>query len=201
MMSVLVIGAGIAGAGSALALAKGGVSVEVVEKSPRGSVVGSGISLQGNALRVLQSLGVWNEVRDHGYGFDTVGLRAPDRNGTLMAELNDARTGGPDLPAGMGMERPVLASILRNAAARAAARLRFEVTPKSVVHSAAGVMVEFSDGTSGRYDLVIGADGVRSWTRTAIGIDITPRPTGMGIWRCVGPRPNSVTRTDLYYGG
>ena len=34
-----------------------------------------------------------------------------------------------------------------------------------------------------------------------IGIADEPRPTGMGIFRAFGPRPASVTRTDLYYGG
>ena len=61
--------------------------------------------------------------------------------------------------------------------------------------------MEFSDGTAGRYDLVIGADGVKSWTRQAIGIDVQTTPTGMGIWRVFTRRPDSVTRTDLYYGG
>ena len=58
-----------------------------------------------------------------------------------------------------------------------------------------------TDGTAGRYDLVIGADGVKSWTRQAIGIDVQTTPTGMGIWRVFTRRPESVTRTDLYYGG
>lgn len=201
MTSVLVIGAGIAGAASAIALAKGGASVHVVEKTPRDYAVGSGISLQGNALRVLRSLGVWEEMQEHGYGFDTLGIRAPDPDGTLLVEMNDARTGGPDLPAGMGMERPVLASILRSAAERAGAVMRFGVTAVALDQNDTGVTVTLSDDTTERYDVVIGADGVRSWTRAAIGIDVTPRSTGMGIWRSVGPRPKSVTRTDLYYGG
>ncbi len=201
MTSVLVIGAGIAGTASAIALAKGGASVDVVEKTPRGCATGSGITLQGNALRVLRSLGVWAEVEQHGYGFDTLGIRAPDPNGTLLVEMNDARTGGPDLPAGMGMQRPVLASILHGAAERAGAKVRFGVTVESLVQDESSAQVTFSDNTTGNYDLVVGADGVRSWTRAAIGIDLTPRPTGMGIWRLVGPRPASVTRTDLFYGG
>lgn len=201
MTSVLVIGGGIAGAASAIALAKGGASVDLVENTPRGHAVGSGITLQGNALRVLRSLGVWDEVREHGYGFDTLGIRAPDPDGTLLVEMNDARTGGPDLPAGMGMERQVLAAILHSAAERAGAKLRFGVAADALIQDESGVTVTFSDDTSGRYDLVIGADGVRSWTRAAIGIDLSPRPTGMGIWRLIGPRPKSVTRTDLYYGG
>lgn len=201
MTSVLVIGAGIAGAAAAIALARGGASVDVVEKTQRDHAAGSGITLQGNALRMLRSLGVWDEVQKQGYGFDTVGIRAPDPRGTLLVEVDDARTGGADLPAGMGMERPVLTSILRSASERAGADMRFGVAARSLAQDGSGVTVTFSDDTVGRYDVVIGADGVRSWTRAAIGIDLLPRPTGMGIWRLVGPRPDTVTRTELYYGG
>jgi 2-polyprenyl-6-methoxyphenol hydroxylase-like FAD-dependent oxidoreductase len=49
--------------------------------------------------------------------------------------------------------------------------------------------------------VVVGADGVRSWTRRALGVQLETRSIGMGIWRAFGPRPASVTRTDLYYGG
>ncbi|MFC8182076.1 FAD-dependent monooxygenase [Rhodococcus sp. NPDC057297] len=201
MTSVLVVGAGLAGSAAAIAFARGGASVDVVESSPRDLALGSGITLQGNALRVLRELGVWDEVREHGYGFDTLGFRAPDPTGTLLFEMKDARTGGSDLPASMGMERPVLASILHAGAERAGARMRFGTAAHSLAQDGSAVDVTFSDGTLGRYDLVIGADGVRSWTRKAVGIDLMPKPTGMGIWRLVGPRPNSVTRTDIIYGG
>ncbi len=63
--------------------------------------------MQGNALRVLRDLGVWERVEAAGFAFDVLGLRAPD--GALIAEIPDARTGGPDLPATLGMNRPELA--------------------------------------------------------------------------------------------
>ncbi len=71
----------------------------------------------------------------------------------------------------------------------------------TLVQDPDGVDVTFSDGGSGRYDLVIGADGVRSATRGLIGVELAARPVGMGIWRAFTPRPASVTRTDLVYGG
>ena len=59
----------------------------------------------------------------------------------------------------------------------------------------------FSDGDTGRYDLLVGADGVRSQTRSQLGIDMAPRPVGMGIWRVHAQRPPEVVRTDLVYDG
>ena len=199
--NVLVVGGGAAGAAAAILLAEGGVSVELIEIKPDVGALGSGITLQGNALRVLRQLGVWDRVQEHGYGFDTLGLRAPDPTGTLIAELDDIRTGGPDLPATVGMYRPTLAKILVDRAGEAGAKVRFGTTYTALELHDAGVDVTFADGSTGRYDLVIGADGLRSRTRRAIGIDLETKPVGMGIWRAFTARPASVTRTDLYYGG
>jgi 2-polyprenyl-6-methoxyphenol hydroxylase-like FAD-dependent oxidoreductase len=197
--NVLIVGSGAAGCAAAILFARDGAAVELVEIKPDLSALGSGITVQGNALRVLRQLGVWNEVAAAGYAFNTVGLRTPD--GTLLVEMEDVRTGGPDLPATVGMYRPALARILTEAAAAAGAKLRYGTTAESLTHDADGVDVTFSDGTSSRYDLVIGADGVRSQIRSLLGIKLESKPTGMGIWRVFTSRPESVTRTDLYYRG
>ena len=198
--NVLIAGAGLAGTGAAIGLAAGGVAVELIDIRPEVSTAGSGITMQGNGLRELRRLGVWEEVLAAGYPFDSAGLRAPDPAGTLLADLPDARTGGPDLPATVGLPRPALARIMIDRAVAAGAKLRLGVAA-SALSQGDGVDVIFSDGSAGRYDLVIGADGIRSATRRMIGIPDEPRPAGMGIFRAFGPRPASVTRTDLYYGG
>jgi 2-polyprenyl-6-methoxyphenol hydroxylase-like FAD-dependent oxidoreductase len=199
--NVLVVGAGLAGTGVAIHLARAGVAVDLVEIKPEVSALGSGITLQGNALRELRSLGVWDAARAAGYPFDVTGIRAPDPHGTVVAEVPDAKTGGPDLPAAMGMPRPELARILVDRATEVGVKVRFGTTSTELAQDEHGVDVTFSDGSTRRYDLVVGADGVRSWTRRALGIDLETRSVGMGIWRVFGPRPASVVRTDLYYGG
>ena len=199
--SVLVVGAGLAGAGTAIHLASRGVAVDLIEIKPELSALGSGITLQGNALRELRSLGVWEQVQSAGYAFDVTGIRAPDPNGTVVAEIPDAKTGGPDLPAAMGMPRPELAKILADRAAEVGVKVRLGTTFTELTQDDDGVDVTFSDGSTGRYDLVVGADGIRSWTRRALGINLETKSVGMGIWRAFGPRPASVVRTDLYYGG
>jgi 2-polyprenyl-6-methoxyphenol hydroxylase-like FAD-dependent oxidoreductase len=199
--NVLVVGAGLAGAGTAIHLAARGVAVDLVEIKPEVAALGSGITLQGNALRELKSLGVWDRVAAAGYPFDTTGIRAPDPNGTVVAEVSDAKTGGPDLPAVMGMPRPELARILVDRAAEVGVKVRLGTTFTELAQDDDGVDVTFADGSTGRYDLVVGADGLRSWTRRALGINLETKSVGMGIWRAFGPRPASVTRTDLYYGG
>ncbi|WP_406691319.1 FAD-dependent monooxygenase [Saccharopolyspora sp. ID03-671] len=195
--NVLVVGAGSAGTATAILLAEGGWEVEIAEARPSVSAVGSGITLQGNALRVLDQVGAWERLS--GYRFDGLGLRAPD--GTLLTEVDDVRTGGPDLPATLGAHRPELARVLVERAAEAGAAVRFGRPVTGLEQDDDGVRVTFGDGGTGRYDLVVGADGVRSTTRELLGIDAATRATGMGIWRAFTRRPESITRTELYYGG
>jgi 2-polyprenyl-6-methoxyphenol hydroxylase-like FAD-dependent oxidoreductase len=199
--NVLVAGAGLAGTATAIGLAATGVAVDLIEIKPEVTAVGSGITMQGNGLRELRRLGIWDAVLAAGYPFDSLGLRAPDPAGTLLAEIPDARTGGPDLPATVGLPRPALARILTERAVAVGAKLRLGSCVRALAPDDGGVDVVFSDGSAGRYDLVVGADGIRSATRRMIGITDEPCPTGMGIFRAFGPRPASVTRTDLYYGG
>jgi 2-polyprenyl-6-methoxyphenol hydroxylase-like FAD-dependent oxidoreductase len=197
--SVLVVGGGTAGCSLAALLGRAGVAVEIVERNPKFTSYGSGITLQGAALRVLREVGIWDELRSYGYEFNDLGLRSA--NGRLLAEIPDARTGGPDLPATLGAYRPKLAELLATAATVAGAKVRLGTTVQEFTTDDDGVNVVFSDGDTGRYDLLVGAEGVRSQTRAQLGIDIAPEPVGMGIWRVHARRPPEVTRTDLIYDG
>jgi 2-polyprenyl-6-methoxyphenol hydroxylase-like FAD-dependent oxidoreductase len=199
--SVLVVGGGLAGCAAAILLAEAGVAVDLVEIKADVGALGSGITLQGNALRVLARLGVWEEIAAHGYGFASTGLRAPDATGTVLVVMPDERTGGADLPATLGLDRRVLARVLLARAEQAGVNVGLGTTATGMSQDDSGVDVTFSDGSAARYGLVIGADGIRSWTRRALGIELETRPTGMGIWRVTGSRPECVTRTDLFYGG
>ncbi|MET9088947.1 FAD-dependent oxidoreductase [Streptomyces sp. NPDC004237] len=197
---VLVIGGGTAGNAVTVLLSRAGLAVHLIEAEPDwNATTGSGITLQGNALRVLRELGVWEQVEASGCPCGELGITTPD--GTLVAVDQDLHTGGEDLPVAVGMQRPKLQQILIDAVRASGATVRPGTTAEILDQDAHGVTVRLSDGTEDRYDLVIGADGLSSATRAAIGIPDLPRPTGMAIWRVGTPRPASVTRNDLTYGG
>jgi 2-polyprenyl-6-methoxyphenol hydroxylase-like FAD-dependent oxidoreductase len=198
--SVLVVGGGASGNAVTILLRGAGITVDLIEASPDWhSSTGSGITLQGNALRVLRELGVWEQVSASGFAFGSVGMTAAD--GTVLFVAEDIQTGGPDLPATVGMQRPRLQQILSDAVRASGATVHLGVTAESLEQYGDGVSVRFSDGTEGRYDLVVAADGLNSATRAAIGITDKPEPTGMAIWRIAAPRPEGLERTDLAYGG
>jgi 2-polyprenyl-6-methoxyphenol hydroxylase-like FAD-dependent oxidoreductase len=199
--TVLVVGGGAAGAAAAILLARAGVDVDLVEVRPAVSALGSGITLQGNALRVLARLGVLDECASLGYECSGLLVRAADPSATVLAQLEDLPFGGPDVPGTMGMYRPDLARVLMTRAEEAGVRMRFATTVEALEQDPDAVDVRFSDGSARRYDLVVGADGVRSPTRRLLGIPSDTRALGMGAWRMVGPRPADVTTAQLFFGG
>ncbi|MBG0566966.1 FAD-dependent monooxygenase [Actinoplanes aureus] len=199
--NVLVVGAGAAGAATAILLADAGVAVDLIEIKPGVTALGSGITLQGNALRVLRQLGVLDDCLALGYPFSQLVIRAPDASATVVAQVDDIPFGGPDLPSTMGMYRPDLARILMDRAERAGVKARFSTIVDAVEQDGDGVDVRFSDGTSGRYDVVVGADGVRSAMRRTLGVELTTRSVGLGAWRMFGPRPAGVTAFNVVFGG
>ncbi|KAA9155975.1 NAD(P)-binding protein [Microbacterium lushaniae] len=199
--SVAIAGAGVSGLAAAIRLARAGVAVDLIEAQPELTALGSGISLQANALQAFAALGVWEDISAAGYAFDGLVLRAPGPDAPVIARRAEGSTRLPGMPSAMGMPRPALARILFEHAQEAGVRARFGIRATGTREHDGVVTLESTDGDVGTYDLVIGADGLHSAIREGIGIATVPEHTGMGIWRAFVSRPAEVETTELYYGG
>ena len=199
--SVAVIGARVSGLAAAIRLARAGVAVDVIEAQPQLTALGSGISLQSNALKAFAALGVWEDAAAAGYAFDGMVMRAPGPTAPVIARRAEGEPDASGLPSAMGMPRPALARILFTHAEAAGATVRFGIRATETQERGDRVAVLSADGEVGEYDLVIGADGLHSAVRTGLGLENGPQPTGMGIWRAFVSRPAEVETTELYYGG
>jgi 2-polyprenyl-6-methoxyphenol hydroxylase-like FAD-dependent oxidoreductase len=196
---VLIIGGGFSGMAAAIELRKQDIEVDLVEIDPGWRSYGAGISMGGASMRVLRQLGVIDAFLLEGAASDGVEIFIP--TGQKVAELPTPRIAGPDVPGNGAIMRPVLARILADATRASGTHVRLGCTFTSIEPDAGGVDVAFTDGTRGRYDLVIGADGLYSKVREAIFPD-APKPAycGQGVWRAVLPRDPEVNGTMMWMG-
>ena len=97
--------------------------------------------------------------------------------------------------------RPVLARILADATRAAGVNVRLGCTFTTIEQHQDGVDVSFTDGQRGRYDLVIGADGLHSKVRArSLPGCAEPRYTGQAVWRAVLPKPPEITTVTMWLG-
>lgn len=196
--NILIIGGGIGGLTSAIALRQRGFDVTVIERDPNWSVYGVGIIQQANVVRAMSQLGLLDEYVASGVGFDAVEVYTP--TGVCVARVpSKALVDG--YPANMGVSRPALHKVLGDRTIASGAKVLLGVTATDLQDDGAVVNVTLSDGTTARYDLVIGADGVYSQTRATIFPD-APKPefTGQSVWRYNLPRPAQLDALHAYNG-
>lgn len=198
-LRVLIVGGGFSGLSAGIALARDGHAVELVEISPEWMTYGAGISVGGATLRAFRQLGVLERFLVEGYAGDGTEIRTPA--GQTLAMLPTPRMAGPDVPGNAAVMRPVLARLLTGAALAAGISPRLGTTFTTIQPDAESVAVAFDDGRAERYDLVVGADGLRSAVRAALWPD-APQPAynGQGVWRAVLPRPAGIDHTILWVG-
>jgi 2-polyprenyl-6-methoxyphenol hydroxylase-like FAD-dependent oxidoreductase len=196
---VLVVGGGIGGLSTAIALRRAGLEVDVVEINPRWDVYGVGIIQPPNAIRALAMLGLADACVAAGHGMD--GSRSHDSEGHILVDIDFERPAGMAYPAMNGLARPELHRILSSATLEAGASVRTGVTFSSIEQDAGGVDVSFTDGQNARYDLLVGADGINSAVRRAVfGEEPAPAPTGQVVWRYNLPRYPGLTRLWMFDG-
>ena len=169
-MRAVVIGGGVAGSASAIALARIGADVTVYEayEDPAGPV-GSYVSLAVNGLRALEALGCLAQVQSA--GFPVARQRMWSGRGKLLGDVARGRRPEDSLRS-VALMRADLVTALRAAALAAGARI---VTGQRLDSEA--------DQRTADADLIVGADGIWSATRRALDPAAPSRPTP-GSTRC-----------------
>ena len=184
---ILIVGGGIAGLSVATALHRRGLTPELVERSTTWPAVGAGINLPANGVRVLRALDVGDAVDRTATVIRRWGFF--DQQGALLCET-DLEELWRDVGPCLGITRVRLQEALLTGAA---VSHRLGVSLTALTQDDDRVRVSFSDGTSGDYDLVVGADGIHSTVRELAVSASSPSYAGTMAWRSVIPtRPRGI---------
>ena len=193
---VLVVGGGLAGLGVTIALTRAGSHVEVVEKAGQWADVGAGMYLPGNAHRAMESLGIGSVVRDR--GFQIRHQIFSDHTGRTLADVDLRDVWGGVGPC-LAIARADLHRALREAAPGVDLRLGVEVA--SIEQDGESARVDFTDGSSGEFDLLVGADGIYSSVRRHMSGRVEPTPVGQVSWRFIVNGEAEISNWTVMLGG
>lgn len=196
---VLVVGGGIGGLCAAIALRRKGIEVDLIELKAEWTVYGVGIIQQSNVVREMAKLGVLDGYLDAAFAFEDVSINTTD--GQPLVRIPGQRLAGPEYPANVGISRLALHQVLSETAIELGASVRLGLSVESLIEEGEAVDVLFTDGSRGRYDLVVGADGLFSKVRSLLfGDKYQPRFTGQSVWRYNFPRPAEIDHLANFQG-
>ncbi len=159
---MIIIGAGIGGTSAGIALQRLGHDVRIYDQIRENRPVGAALSLWPNGVKVLNWLGLRDEVAALGGRMDTMAY-ADGLTGDSMCRFSldpvTAQTGQRSYP----VARADLQALLMDAVGPD--RIRLGMRMVAVDQTEDEVTVTFENGETATADLVIGADGARSATR------------------------------------
>lgn len=185
IQTIAIIGAGIGGLTAAALLQRRGYNVHVYEQARKLARVGAGIQQSANAMRVLRSIGLEDEMRRIAFQPASWNNREWDTGHVKyelpLGEQFEARYGAPYLLLHRGDLHAALFSAVRPQA------VHLDKTLVDFTRNEVGVRLRFADGSVETVDAVIGADGVHSRVRELMLGPEEPRFTGRVAYRTTFP--------------
>jgi 2-polyprenyl-6-methoxyphenol hydroxylase-like FAD-dependent oxidoreductase len=194
-VKAIVIGAGIGGLATAIALDRAGVEVEVYERVAELGEIGAGISLWANAIRALRSIGLADALLASGAPAGDAGLRTSEGaplvmpSGELAGRLQDLA---------VVVHRADLQRVLLSAFGRERVMTGHACT--SVEQDDRSATAIFANDQRARGDVLIGADGLHSVVRAALHGDRPPLYSGHTAWRGVVSFDHTKVRAGESWG-
>ena len=178
---IAIIGGGMGGLTAAIALKRiAGVQVTVFEQASKLGEVGAGVTVAPNAQRVLEKLGVLEQVKRAGAIPDGPGVYQ-DSMGNIVTDA--AWEDSARQYQNIGMYRPDLINVLAQEIDPETIRLGHRLASVQTLQQ--GVRVAFENGTTEDFDAVVGADGIHSVVRNSIAQFPTPVYSGYIVYRGV----------------
>jgi 2-polyprenyl-6-methoxyphenol hydroxylase-like FAD-dependent oxidoreductase len=204
MTKIAIIGAGIGGLTTALALRKfrPDISVQIFERSPELKAVGAGITLAANAMAAFEQLEIHEKVAHKSTILHRVKIL--DKAGNIITQTDNISI---DKELGtissFSIHRAHLQALLLAELPKTTVHLGKKVT--DFTQNDHSVKIQFEDQTTIETDFVIATDGIHSTFRQQLLPHSTIRYAGYTCWRGITghipPNFDTVTATETWGNG
>jgi salicylate hydroxylase len=185
--SIAIVGAGIGGLTLALALRRRGLAADVYEQAPELREIGAAVALSANATRELERLGCLDAIAELSCQPSELiwrGWDDDDRIAAFPVAKDGAyreRFGAPYF----GIHRADLQRVLGTA--HGPDRLHLGHRLVAVADEGGGINLKFANGHAARFDILVGADGVRSQVRRFVAGEERAAYSGTSAFRGIVP--------------
>lgn len=176
-----IIGGGIAGLTTALALSQSGIDSEIFEASPEIKAVGAGLGLGGNAIKAFMKLGIAEEVMNLGRFMDEFIIK--DYKGKTITRADSKALGKKYGVDNFTIHRVVLHDFLLSRLNQEKIQTNKKLADLKLLDNS--ISLEFEDGTQHETEYLIAAEGIHSVVRKKLVPGSEPRYAGYTCWRTV----------------
>ena len=181
MKKGIIIGAGIGGLTTRIALAKKGIAATVYEQADALKEVGAGIWVAPNGLKVYEKLGIVEDIIGGGKMLEKISV--VDLNGKPISTIDGAKTRAKHKFSTLAIHRAALQKILASFIPEN--EIYLDKKFKSYEQTGESITAEFEDGTKIEADFLINASGIKSVARERIEPASALRYSGQTCWRYV----------------
>jgi salicylate hydroxylase len=185
---ILIAGAGLGGLAAASCLMRAGHDVEVYEQAPQLGEVGAGIQISANAMHVLRHLGLAKAIAKVGVQPGAYVFRLHDTGEIIqqfsLSDEHELLHGAPYTQLHRADFHGLLTAKAREFNPDV---IRLDRRVVGFREATDSIELKFTDGSSARGDLLIGADGLKSVIRDQIVGDVRTTYTGDAAWRVTVP--------------
>lgn len=193
----IVVGGGIGGLATALAVAQTGRKVTILEQAPEIGEVGAGIQLAPNATAILKRLGVFDDIaKDAVFPKRLVLMDAKTGEELSALDLGDKFLEKYGAPYIVLHRADLQMGLLRGCEANENITIRTNQQVEKVEDLGDKARVTLADGTTYTADAVIGADGLHSKTRKSF-IQDGPVPSEYVAYRGTIPMQEMVEKAKV----
>ena len=185
-MTIDIIGGGIGGLTTAIALSQKGISSRIFEQAEVIKPVGAGIILASNAMQIYEKLGLKESIEKHGHYISSMNITRPNLSSLSAVDLTffERKHKVKNIAIHRGILQQILIDHLQNV------DLKLDYRLSSIEMKTNGQTITFENGERFESSLLIGADGLMSKVRQHIFPDTSIRHAQQICWR-------GITNFDL----